>query len=565
MGHIKSVFYYSLLAALVPCNLDAGLRVGNLSRNNAQGYQQVNNMRYGSDAATQAAIAANPAPVELPIPVSNGELAEQIKSGDTNAQVGMSDLERCSMIYPNGEFAWARPTVGAGVGGAPTCTAIVEMRVIGAGENGGDAVVARANLAAGDTVNCNIGAWPHGTLLPAVENVEFPPDSEPTMDDVIAVMNQEQKENSAIKIVAGAVIGGIGGNITGKPEPGSDSLLGGGKSKTTNTIIGALGGAALMAGNSYAGKVGGDVILSAGVNAAAGGVMGNIVASGDSVLRIEQCEVDGVQQKCLWGYVNNVSTISGTPYVSKKNPDHFMVCDDKGLCKVADLDTELATVDGYDGQLNRTTKTKMTLSDIFVQDQFEAATHKSCYQNDKMSDTYSVCDDIWIRLSGDVKNIESRIPAMVVGVSDKSFGWKKSDWGDFKTRYASAEVVGRTGRGVATNLNLDGTTPDGERIVKWVLGNSDINFSPSYQDSDDGGLIALDNKARLKDTLTGAGIGGGLGAFVGYQGAQKDIEERWVNAVREYKDRLQKVYCATGNRFISYYNDIVFIPNMPEK
>lgn len=87
-----------------------------------------------------------------------------------------------------------------------------------------------------------------------------------------------------------------------------------------------------------------------------------------------------------------------------------------------------------------------------------------------------------------------------------------------------------------------------------------------YEDATDGGLIDLDNKARLKSTLIGAGAGGALGAFTAYQGAQTDIENRWVTEVRAYKDSLQKVYCATGNRFLSHYNDVAVIPaETPEK
>jgi hypothetical protein len=68
----------------------------------------------------------------------------------------------------------------------------------------------------------------------------------------------------------------------------------------------------------------------------------------------------------------------------------------------------------------------------------------------------------------------------------------------------------------------------------------------------------------MKGTLTGAGVGAGMGAFAGYQGAQKDVEDHWVSAVREYKDSLQKIYCVTGNRFLSYYNDTIIIPDIGE-
>ena len=91
-----------------------------------------------------------------------------------------------------------------------------------------------------------------------------------------------------------------------------------------------------------------------------------------------------------------------------------------------------------------------------------------------------------------------------------------------------------------------------------------MNFSPVYQEAEDGAMIDLSNKARMKGTLTGAGVGAGMGAFAGYQGAQKDVEDRWVSAVREYKDSLQKIYCVTGNRFLSYYNDTIIIPDIGE-
>ena len=80
------------------------------------------------------------------------------------------------------------------------------------------------------------------------------------------------------------------------------------------------------------------------------------------------------------------------------------------------------------------------------------------------------------------------------------------------------------------------------------------------QDATDGSLIDFGNKARLKSTLIGAGVGGALGGFAGYQGAQLDVQNRWVSAVREYEDSLTKVYCVTGDRYLSKYNDAVFIP-----
>lgn len=570
----NSVLFYSLLATLVPCMASAGIRVGNMSRNNAQGYQQVNDMRYNAAANTATVAAAvNPIPADTPIPVSNAAMSNSIRTGDANAAENMAKLERCSMIYPDGEFAWSRPTVGNGAGGASTCTAVVEMRAIGAGLNGSDAILARANLAAGDVVECNISHFPEGAWLPAAGEIEFPADAQPTIDDVVEIMNAEQKQNAGFKIAAGAILGGLGGNMAGAPEPGQDGILGGGKAKTNSTIIGALGGAALMAGNAYTGKVAGDTILSTGVNAAAGAVVGNIVATGDSVLRIEACTVDGRDTQCLWGYLEQYDTLDdGTPYISAKNPSDFKVCKTKGTetCEYKALNIQNAIIKGpfatYNDtqktgtfkQTNRSTGEKMDIATLYTEDggqKIMQAEEKYCYINNKMVSYSSNCDDVWIMLRGTVNVINGRTPAMVVNVEDNGMGWKKSDWSKFVSRFGTREVVGRTGRGVAANL--DNTT--NTRTLQ------DGGFVPLYQDSEDGGIIDLSNKARMKGTLTGAGVGGGMGAFAGYQGAQQDIEDRWVSAVQEYKDSLQKIYCATGTRFLSHYNDTVIIPQMDDK
>lgn len=541
----------------MPYTSMAGLRVGNLSRSNAAAYQQVNEMR------NTAMNTANPIP-------TNGATAQA-------AETVSDEMQQCPMIYPGGEFVWARPTVGRGVGSAATCTAVVEMRAIGAGLNGSDAVVARANLAAGDSVLCNISHFPKATYLPAAGDFEFPADAEPTPEDVVAVLNAEQKQHAGLKIAAATILGGLSGNIAGKNEPGNDGLLGGGKSKTSGTIIGALGGAALMTGSVYGGKVAGDMILSTGVNAAAGAVVGNIISGGDSVLRIEPCTVDGKQVKCLWGYIeeHETATDKTTAYVSKNNPKRFMVCSsdkEKGeeKCEYKDLNTTGATINGCDSsQARRSDKGKVDLEDIFANDGFECANAKSCYKEGKMEElTSDYCDDsadIWIKLEGTFAIISSKKAAMVVDVEDKPLGWKKSEWSKFVESFGKKEVVGRTGKGTATYLvveSLNDSTDDNKAKKEISLQDVEDIFSPVDQDSDDGSSIELGNKARMKGTLTGAGVGGALGAFSAYQGAQQEIEARWVSAVQEYRDSLQKVYCVTGTRFLSQYNDAVIIPSI---
>ena len=144
----------------------------------------------------------------------------------------------------------------------------------------------------GDSMNCNISDFPEHSWLPEAAKVEFPSDTEPTREDVIAVMNEEQKQHAGLKILAGGLVAAVAGNAMGENDVGKDGIFGTSKSKLKSTAIGALGGAGLMAASSFGGKVGGDMIMSAGVNAAAGAVVGNMVASGDAVLRIEDCIVD---------------------------------------------------------------------------------------------------------------------------------------------------------------------------------------------------------------------------------------------------------------------------------
>ena len=294
----QSFYCLTVMAACVaPSVAMSAIRVTNLSRNNkSSAYQQVNAARYPDTSAAPQVAAATPQGVVSTTPV--------IQPSPTT-QPEPTIMDRCAAIYPNGEFAWARPTAGIGAGGAETCTSVVKLLALGAGDNGSDVVVATVNLAAGDSIRCNIDEFPESSYSATNIEISVPWDQEPTMDDVIQMMNQEQKQNAAIKIVSTAVIGALGGNIAGDNAPGTDSLLGGGKDKIQGTVIGALGGAALGTASVYSGKVAGDMIMSAGVNAAAGSVVGNLAASGDSVMRIDDCTYKGSPEKCLWGIYRN--------------------------------------------------------------------------------------------------------------------------------------------------------------------------------------------------------------------------------------------------------------------
>lgn len=583
--YLLSIIY----ALLSGGHADAAVRVGNASRSYAAGYQQVNAQR--EQIAAAAAAAATPtattqsadAETNLPVRVANRELAQKLSRGETDSRVSIATLDSCAMVYPNGEFAWDTPTVGNGAGGASTCVAVVELRGYQMGLDGSDAVLARANLAAGDAVKCNISDFPEFSYTTDAAQVTFPADNEPTRADVVQVLNAEQKQNAGLRIAAGTVIGGLAGNAAGKNEIGSDSILGGGKHKTTGTIIGAISGAALMAGNAYSGKVAGDTILSTGVNAAAGSMIGNIAASGDSVLRIEDCKIPSVtvakekttaattnantddkatasannnanadkkvaepqnkNSKCLWGVIRKGTALGDShAYYNIYEDGITLVCksDNTGCRRETLLNIKLAAYPDKDIE----TAAKQGFEKV------NADPAKQFYLTEKNEMKNGADPDnsaMYALISSATIADGTQIPAMIADVNDKAFGYKRSDWAKLKSDLSGHTILGRTSSGVGYAL-------DGQYSIS--------DFYPMMVDASDGGIIDFGNKARLKGTLIGAGAGGALGAYAGYQGAQSDIENRWVTAVREYKDSLQKIYCATGKRFLGYYNDEIVIPTM---
>ena len=560
MKATRSILHYSLFAVIlgvVSFDANSAIRVGNHSRSYAQAYQQVNEARMGP----QPIYVNQPQPGQNTTTPTTNTVATQNTDGtaavdDVNV-IRDARMERCSMIYPNGEFDWTQPTVGRGAGGADTCTAIVEMRGYQMGQDGSDVVLARAYLASGDAMICNISEFPSNSYTVDAESIVFPADAAPTMDDVVDVMNQEQKKNAGLKIAAGAIIGGLGGNMLGQNDRGNDSLLGTDTGKLQGTAIGAVLGSGLMAANAYTGKVAGDTILSAGVNATAGSVIGNMAATGGSVLRIEDCTIpdgaDGAGRRtsCLWGVLATTTPLTTERAFFNIDTNETFVCDaNMTNCK----EEELASI-------RLAAYPDANIEDV-TDEQFERILANSSYQyyvssnNGVISmvpatqggDNVDVGRGIYALVSS-AGRIDRQMPAMLE-MRDKAFGLTQADWREWRRNNRNGVTIyGRTTNGDAYALS-DNTDTDVQ------------NFYPMMVDATDGSLIDFGNKARLKSTLIGAGVGGALGGFVGYQGAQNDVQNRWVTAVREYEDSLQKVYCATGNRFLGYYNDQIFIPNM---
>ena len=203
----------------VPCVADAALRIDNHSRGYAAGNAQTapsvrSQMTPGNSNAVMGTVAAVPADtVQNTAPAQTNNIAT-VPANENSLSATAS--HECPLIYPNGEIMWGTPTIGAGIGGADTCVAVVELVGYQAAKDGRDLVLARANMALGDTIKCNISSFPEATMYAnAVESFYFPSDNPPSMDDVVAQMNREQKQNAGLKIAAGAVIGDMGGTIAG--------------------------------------------------------------------------------------------------------------------------------------------------------------------------------------------------------------------------------------------------------------------------------------------------------------------------------------------------------------
>ena len=551
-------FCYSLLVAMIIIgDAVAAIRVGNMSRsyaNSSKNTAALEQQYYNSAAAVATDVQVE---VALPVPVANKELAEQIKHGDENARTDMETLNKCAMIYPEGEFIWDKPTMGRGAGGESTCVAVVEMRFLGANGASEYTTVARGKLAAGDAVRCNISDFPESSYLPDMANVVFPADAQPTREDVVKVMNEEQKNKAGLKIAAAALVGGLGGNLIGKSEPGSDKLLGTNKEKMKTTAIGAAAAAALMTASTYSGKVAGDVILHTGVNAAAGGVIGNMSQTGDDVLKVEKCVYNNAETTCLWGSMTKTTKLQDNIAVfSTVNGKNTFTCEIKdgqrGECK---KDNRLV-VTSVAGEVVGKYKNPYEL-----QNKAGIKPYHFDKDGDKIEGAPASGEgDTYFEATAERRDGLS-IPAVVVGFTEGKFGSKEDDWDKWKSvEGKKAPVCRRDHKG--DPIDCGQVIKENKTNEKDEVYFTLDDFKPMMVDAEDGGIIDLSNKARLGATAKGAGVGGAMGAFSGYQGAQADIEDRLTQATREYNDSLQKIYCGTGKKFLSFYNDDAIVPTM---
>lgn len=535
--------------------------------------------------ATNYYVTTPSATETLPVAVDDADLANDILN-NTSDTVTADDLENCSMIYPTGLFKWSIPESGIRKNQTNQCVAIVELR-----DANSNKVLAQTTLAAGDAMKCNIDMFPQSGWQTALSDVELPADNAPTLEDVESVMDQEQRQNAGLKIVAGALLTGLAGNMLAPKEAGDTKLLGTSKTQLVDTAIGATTGAGVMAASVYSGKVAGDTIKSTAVNAATGAVVGNMAGGmtggGDTTLSIKECVVkDGDTTQtydCIAGNIDRIKNSEKFTEYKYNNKIFFintageiLECSDdnpntknltisnftiSGSYKCDPTSTRLVkiqftsdTKDSYEGvKSNKIQSLKSNTVKITRGD--------TTFTSDTTSDVGRVTkDDFFLIYSASIASSGSTKHAYAVfenKIPKKVFGYTLKDWNDPNSGLGTKNVTYYA-------RNRDGSLGAKETVTTDTEGKptDEIVFTPSGVDSDDGALVDFSNAGRMKATLTGAAAGGALGGFSGYQGAKQEVQERWLSATREYNDSLSNFYCGTGTRFLSKYNDYIQIPNM---
>ncbi|MCQ2571641.1 MAG: hypothetical protein MJ165_01420 [Alphaproteobacteria bacterium] len=592
----KISLFSAVLACLVGQDTFARVTVKKAGAGNyASAYNQVNAIKQQAAYMEEQQYLATTASATdtLPVAVDDPELARSIMN-NTSTMVSAVDLDNCSLIYPNGVFKWGVPESGIRKAPAQQCIAVVELR-----DANSNNVLATTTLAAGDSLKCNIDSFPESGWQNALGQVELPADEAPTLEDAEAALNQEQKQNAGIKIAAAALVGGLAGNFLGPKEAGNNKMLGTGKGQLTGTAIGAVSAAGVMAASTYSGKVAGDTIKSTAVNAAAGAVVGNMAAGasgGEAVLEIKKCKIkpagsastgtnaqskdasssqSEIELDCIPGKLRKSGESELYRYTQDATEVH--VINYKGEVRTITLDTNRTIKDEY------TNKPSDFLINMYIGGKAKSEMKNTDWENLSVCYKYNPEADRderkWSYVSDctgkqndsnvfyiiDSGNMGQDIRAYAVfdtHISDKMFGWKLSDWEGFQQQYQPSAYYQRNSDGsvgsfIEYRIAIDKTTN------QEVQNKSDqLNFRPSGRDAEDGGLVDMTNKARMKGTLTGAGVGGALGGFTGYQGAKQEVIERWEAATREYNDSLTNFYCATGKRFLSSYNSYAEIPSM---
>ena len=500
------------------------------------------------EAAEEAAIAA------LPVRVANIDIARDTARGRGEFNVGISHLENCAMIFPNGRFAWDRPNAGFHAGATARCVAEVEMRKI---HGNSDIILARALVAAGDSIDCNIGAFPESGYTADAGNVIFPADNEPTMDDVRRRMNEEQRRGIGMRTATSAVIGGVGGYLLN---------VGG------NRLASTIGGAVIAGGVGYAsgaaGHVGGNVIMGAAVNAAAGGIIGNMSGIGSSSLLVDSCP-GHPDIKCLFGYIDVGRDLDANTRVFFNVRDGAQrtcsATNDREECRPRDL-LNVRIPPSITG-----TNQSMTLDEyVRTVDRTNPPSGSFCIGRDGQMVTSDCAPGesvVWNEIQNwsGIKVSGSRVQAVC-------FNWthgariSRSPRTNEATRTACdlRQMNSRGTLGDPVNNRTDGAARTEDDTND--NNNNDMNlrehFYPFELDASDGKIIDINHPGRWRATAMGAGIGAALGGWTAWQGASEEVVDRWLASVREYRNSLEVIYCGTGTRLLSPYNSPATIPNI---
>jgi len=590
----------SLLAVMLVCCVNAPVdaRVNvRKAGTYANAYNQVMNVRQQAYIdANQPTITTASASELLPVTVDDKTLADNILNNSAT-DVDMTDLENCSMIYPNGVFKWAVPMSGTQMNRNQQCVAVVELR-----DTNTNSVLATTTLAAGDIMQCNIDKFPESGWQTTLGSVELPADAAPTLKEVEQVMNEEQKQNAGLKIAAAVIVSGVAGNMLAPKPAGDDKLLGTSKNQLTSTAIAAASGGGIMAASVYSGKVVGDTIKSTAVNAATGAVIGNMKAgqsAAGSALSIVKCVPDGYAQEvdCIPGNIRRLTKEGRYNYHDENTNKVYLInrkhvlwecnpasgaalnnrCSEE---RVECYNIEITKKSYTCKQISSSSLVNMTLlgssarfEEVFKSD--KSGTSKIAgtvrYNKDEFDYFEKVISPIrdYSELGDSYMVVETaQIPqgnaehayAVFTKIPKKIFGYKSTDWDDsllpLGPTYYSRNGDGSVGNEIRQKPAKEGE--DGETA-------EEITFSPIELNASDGALVDFSNAARAKDTIAGAAVGGALGGFAGYQGAKQEIQERWVSAQREYADSLSNFYCATGTRYLSQYNDEFIIPKPQSK
>lgn len=485
----------------------------------------------------------------LPVEVEDARLAEKIKNNTANS-VTVDDLERCSMIDIRGVFKWGVPQSGTRQTLQSQCIAVVDLV-----DYNTNKVLASTTVAAGDAIKCNIDEFPESGYQPALSEVILPADNPPTEKDVEKALNKEQKQNAGFKIAAAAIIGGLAGNVLSPKESGDSKLVGTGKKQMAGSAIGALAAGGIMAASSYSGKVAGETIKSGAINATAGMLVGNMAAgmsNTGSVLATTKCTVDKKEYDCIPGhfYTKDKGLNKDNIYYTTNTGNSTYSCNKNGE-ECTSLNKKLQNIK----ILNNSGKSVL-LSSTNVRDFADNGKYQGVFIKDKAvvdtqpsdnAEAYYKIADAWISTPAKMAYaVFDKLPSKTFGykVSDFESSLKKNVIG-YYVRYNNTTAAG-------DRLDLDGQ--------KKQIDAESFVFTPSARSSEDGGIVDLSNEARAKATMAGAGAGAALGGFVGYQGAQSEISERWTTAMNEYTESLNNFYCTTGKRFLALYNGLAEIP-----